>query len=271
MSGRWFRIHRPLLRQISLLLVLPILMAGSGYALFSQQLSIDATTSIVGYVSNQYTTMTYTKSATFASGVYTYRMNPFTIFNKGVTSITAWQVTFVVPNDTTAIQCPTSVTCSINNATHTVTITRTVTIAAGASSIINTGNNNAIRFTSAVAAYTPQNITISATFSTAYQTIAGLTVVATAGPKSGGAFPLSITITNNSGQSISGWRVTVPTTKTCTSTVPVGITYTCTASVLTYTGSAISIANGAQYTFATTVTTTMTTWNTSGAAVKGRG
>lgn len=241
----------------------------TGYALFSQQLSINATTSSVAYVSNNYTTVTYTKTATFAAGVYTYKLNPFVIKNNGVTSITAWQVQFTVPADTTAITCPTTVTCTINNTTHVVTITRTVTIAAGASSTIN-NTSNSIRFTSTTAYFTPQNVNISATYSTAYVAITGLTVVATAGAKSGGAFPLTVTITNNTGQPISGWQVTIPTTKTCTSTVPSGVTYTCTATVLTYTGAAVAIANGAQYTFSTSVTTTMTTWTTSGAAVKGR-
>lgn len=261
--------YRAAIRQMGLLLAMPLLVVSATYALFSQQLSVDTAVSSVAYISNNYTTVTYTKTATFAAGVYTYKLNPFVIKNNGVTSITAWQVQFTVPNDTTAITCPTTVTCTINNTTHVVTITRTVTIAAGASSTIN-NTSNSIRFTSTVAYYTPQNVNISATYSTAYVAIPGLTVVATASPKSGGAFPLSVVITNNSGQPISGWRVTIPTTKTCTSTVPAGVTYTCTSTVLTYTGAAIPIANGSQYSFSTSVTSTMTTWTTTGAAVKGK-
>ena len=249
--------------------LMPLVVMGSSFALFSQTLTINGNQSSVAYVSNNYTKWTYTKAATFAAGIYTYRLNPFVITNNGVTSITAWRVQFTVPNDTTAITCPTTVTCTINNTTHVVTITRTVTIAAGASSTIN-NTGNSIRFTTATANYIPQNVVVSATYSTAYSTIAGLTVVATAGPKSGGAFPLTVTISNNSGQPISGWRVTIPTTRTCTSTVPAGVTYTCTTTVLTYTGAAVGIASGAQYQFNTTVTTTMTTWNTSGAAVQGK-
>lgn len=249
---------------------MPLLVLGTSYALFSQTLSIDGSGALPQYVSNNYTTWTYTKTAALAAGIYTYRLNPFVITNNGVTSITAWKVMFTVPADTTAINCPSTVTCSINNTTHVVTITRTVTIAAGASSTINTNNNTAIRFTTATANYIPQNVDVSATFSTAYTTIVGLTVVATAGTKTGGAFPLTVTITNNSGQPISGWQVTVPTTRTCTSTVPSGVTYTCTTSVLKYTGAAVAIADGAQYQFSTTVTTTMTTWTTTGAAVKGK-
>ena len=267
--GKQSRHKRPLLRQLSLLLAMPLFITGVSYALFSQTLTINSNGQLPQYVSNNYTVWTYTKTATLAGSTYTYKLNPFVITNKGVTSITAWQVTFSVPNDTTAITCPSTVTCSINNTTHVVTITRTVTIAAGAASTIN-NTSNSIRFTTTTANYALQNVTVSATYSTAYATITGLTVVATAGTKSGGAFPLTVTITNNSGQDISGWKVTVPTTKTCTSTVPTGVTYTCTASVLTYTGAAVAIANGAQYQFNTTVTTTMTTWRTTGAAVKGK-
>lgn len=269
MGSRRFEKHRPLLRQLGLLLSMPVVMIGVSYALFSQNLTLNGNQSSVAYVSNNYTKWTYTKTATLASGKYTYKLNPFVITNNGVTSITAWKVTFTVPADTTAITCPTTVTCSINNTTHVVTITRTVTIAAGASSTIN-NTTNSIRFITATANYIPQNVNVSATYSTAYAAIAGLTVVATAGTKSGGAFPLTVTITNNSGQSISGWQVTIPTTRTCTSTVPAGVAYTCTNTVLTYTGAAVSIANGAQYTFNTSVTTNMTTWTTTGAAVKGR-
>lgn len=248
---------------------MPIVAMATSYALFSQNLTVNGNETSVAYVSNNYTTWTYTKAATLAAGIYTYRLNPFVIKNNGVTSITAWQVTFVVPTDTTAITCPTTVTCTINNTTHVVTIKRTVTIAKGATSTIN-NTANSIRFTTATANYIPQSVNVSATYATTYVAIPGLTVVATRGTKVGGAFPLSVTITNNSGQPISGWKVTVPTTRTCTSTVPAGVTYTCTTTVLTYTGAAVGIANGGQYTFNTTVTTTMTTWTTSGAAVTGK-
>ena len=261
----WRGQRQILLRQIGLLLVVPILVMSTGYALFSQQLTVNGAASSVAYVSNQYTTMKYTKTIT-GTGPYTYTLNPTTIKNNGVTSITAWQFTFDLPPGMTTLTCPTSVVCS-----QTAT---TVTVKNGASNgTIATGATRTFSFSfkSTANKYTLQNVAISATFSTAYQTIAGLTVVATAGPKSGGSFPLTVTITNNSGQPISGWQVTIPTTRTCTPTLPSGITYTCTTSLLTFTGAAIGIAAGAQYQFNSSVTTTMTTWVTTGAAVKGKG
>ena len=261
--------HRPLLRQLGLLLALPVVVMSSSFALFTQELSVDATTSSVAYVSNQYTTMTYTKTTALAGSTYTYTINPMTIKNDGVTAITAWKVTFKVPADVTAITCPTTITCSLNTATDIVTLSDTVTVAAGATNVVSSGTSP-IKFSTTTAAYTLQDVNISATFATTYVALSGLTVVATAGPKSGGAFPLTVTITNNTGQPISGWQVTVPTTKKGTSTVPSGVSYTSTVTLLTYTGAAVSIADGDQYTFNTSVTSTMTTWVTTGAAVKGK-
>lgn len=268
MGTRRFRRNNVLLRYVCVLLTIPTLIVSASYALFSQNLSINATGSIVSYVSNQYTTVTYTKTATFATGLYTYSLSPMVIKNNGVTGVTTWQVSFTVPADMTTMVCPTGTIAVCTTVGTTVTIkngTGNATIATGATRSI-TG----FSFKSATAAYTPQNVVISATFATTYTTITGLSVVATAGTKSGGAFPLTVTVTNNSGQPISGWKVTVPTTKTCTSTVPTGVTYTCTTTVLTYTAAAVPIASGAQYQFNTTVTTTVNTWVTSGAAVTGK-
>lgn len=256
-------------RQVLLLLAMPLLIAGTSYALFTQTLTIDGAGDLPQYISNNYTTVTYTKTASLAGSTYTYTINPMTIKNNGVTSITAWTVTFKVPADVTAITCPTTITCSINTTTDIVTLSDTVTVAAGGTNVVSS-TTRPIKFSTTTANYALQNITISATYSTAYAAITGLTVVATKGTKASGKFPLTVTITNNSGQSISGWQVTIPTTAKCTSTVTTGITYTCTSTVLTYTGAAIAIANGSQYQFSTSVTYTPTTWTVTGAAVKGK-
>lgn len=197
-----------------------------------------------------------------------------TIKNNGVTSITAWQFQVTLPSDVTTVNCaPSTVAvCSYNATSKVLTVTNgssNGTIAAGGSTTINNAVTP-IKFTTATANYVLQNVTVSATYAATYETISGLTVTVTKGKKTGGKYPVTVTITNNSGQNISGWQVTIPTTATCTSTVQTGITYTCTTTVLTYTGAAIAIASGAQYTFSTTVTYTPNTWNVTGAAVKGK-
>lgn len=248
--GTRSRHGRPLLRQLSLLLAMPLFITGISYALFSQTLTINSDSQLPQYVSNNYTVWTYTKAATLSGSTYTYRLNPFVITNNGVTSITAWKVMFTVPADTTAITCPTTVTCSINNTTHVVTITRTVTIAAGAASTIN-NTSNSIRFTTATANYVPQNVDVSATFSTSYVAIPGLTVVVSFGTRVGTSTPINMTITNASGQDISGWQVAVPVNRRCTNVtgLPTGVTYACTTTRLTLTGTAVSIPDGSTYSF----------------------
>jgi hypothetical protein len=261
-----------LLRSVTMLLLFPLASVSAAYALFTQDLTLDTAVSSVAYVSNNYTRMTYVSSSTFAANKYTYTINPMTITNTGATSITAWNVTVTLPTDVTSATCPSSIVCSYNTTTKVLTITNGTgngTIAASGNRVINNATTP-IRFTTATAGYVLQNVNISATYSTTYQAVAGLTVVATAGARSGGNYPLTVVITNNSGQTISGWQVRVPVTRTCTSTVPAGITYTCTSTLLTYTGAAVAIANGAQYQFTTTVTYNRATWVTSGATVLGR-
>ena len=172
-GGKRFRRRHPLFRQLALLMAMPILVIGSSYALFSQTLTVNGNGTLPQYVSNNYTTVTYTKTATFAASKYTYTLNPLTIKNNGVTSITAWQVTFVVPADvTTVTSCPSTITCSINTTTHVITLSDTITVAAGGTNVVNNASTP-IKFITATANYVPQNVTISATFATTYAAITG--------------------------------------------------------------------------------------------------
>ncbi len=257
--------HWQIVRQIALLLVVPVFVMSTVYALFSQQLSVNAMTDTVSYVSNQYLVMTYTKNASLAGSTWTYNMNPVTIKNNGATSVTAWQVTFTVPADAPTPTCASTVICTKSGTTVTVKNgTGNGTIATGATRTFT------MSFTSTTASYVLENINISGTFTTTYQAISGLTVNVVKGVRSGGAYPLTITISNNSGQPISGWQVAIPTKRRCTSTVPTGTTYTCTTTFLTYTRAAGAIANGAQYQFSTSVTYGSANWNITGYAVRGR-
>jgi head-tail adaptor len=247
---------------------MPLLTVSASYALFSQDLSVDATGSIVSYISNQYMTVTYTKSATLSAGIYTYRLTPLIVKNNGVTSVTAWQVKFTVPADMTTLSCPTSVVCSTAGTVVTMTNgTGNGTIAKGATrSISNTS------FKSAVAAYTPQNIIISGTFATTYATIAGFTVAITRGTstQNGSNYtwtPVTVTVTNNSGQPLSGWQLAVTpwaSTSSVGSTMPTGLSYATTSTRLTIT-STNAIAAGSSYQFTMTITNRSSTWTPVGA------
>lgn len=248
-----------------MLLMVPLLMVSTGYALFSQDLSINATGSIVSYVSNQYMTVTYTKTATLATGLYTYRLTPMVIKNNGATSVTAWQVSFTVPADASSMVCPSATTATCTLVGTTITIkngTGNGTIATGATRSITN-----FSFKSATAAYTVQNVVISATFSTAYQTVAGLTVTINRGTstRNGSTYtwtPVTVTVTNNSGQPLSGWQLAVTpwaSTSAVTSTLPTGLSYTTTSSKLTIT-STNAINDDDSYQFTMTITNRSSTW-----------
>lgn len=251
-------------------MMVPLLMIGTGYALFSQDLSVDATGSIVSYISNQYMTVTYTKTATFATGLYTYTLSPMVIKNNGVTGVTAWQVSFTVPSDMSAMVCPTGTTAVCSQVGTTITIkngTGNATIATGATRSI-TG----FSFKSATAAYTIQNVVISGTFATTYVAITGLTVAINRGTstKNGSTYtwtPVTVTVTNASGQPLSGWQLGVTpwaSTSTVASTLPSGLSYTTTTSKLTIT-STNPIADGTSYQFTMTITNRSSTWTPVGA------
>lgn len=249
---------------------MPVFMMSTAYALFSQQLSIDATGASVSYVSNQYMTMTYTKIASLAGSTWTYSMNPVTIKNNGVTSVTAWQTTFTVPADAPTPTCSAAVVCTRSGTTVTVKN------GAGNGTIASGGTVTfTMSFTTTTAAYTLQNVTISGTFATTFQTITGLTVTITAGTstKKGATWTWkpTITVTNNSGQALSGWQVVVTPWSTAyavTSTMPAGISFTASATQLTFT-STNALASGASYQFIPTITTNTASWSPT-ATVQGK-
>lgn len=253
---------------------IPLLVSGTGYALFSQNLSLAGGSAKPAYSATQYTLMTYTKTITQQGAVWLYSL-PMTVKNNGATQLTAWRVKFDVPADTAQLTCPTSVTCT--RAGNTVTIvngTGNGTLNPAASTSFT------LSFTTSVNLYTLQNVLVSGTYSTAWQTIAGLTVTATQGTrtKSGNKYtwPVTVKVTNASGQPISTWRVIIPWATANTyapTTPPAGISYTTTATQLTIT-STNTLANGASYTLTTTpafrVTSTNIGWTTAGTTVQGK-
>ncbi|MFZ1258550.1 MAG: cellulose binding domain-containing protein [Candidatus Saccharimonas sp.] len=268
---RW---QQPNLSRAALLLGIPLLVSGTGYALFSQNLSLSGASKKPAYSATQYTLMTYTKTVTQQGSVWLYSM-PMTVKNNGATRLTAWQVKFDVPADTAQLTCPTSVTCS--RAGNTVTINNGAangTLNASASTTFT------ISFTTAVNLYTLQNVLVSGTYSTAWQSITGLTVSATQGTrtKSGNRYTwrVTITVTNSTGQPISTWQVRVPWATGMTyapTTPPAGISYAVVGATLQITRTT-PLANGASYTLTTTpafsVTSTNINYTTAGTTVVGK-
>ena len=214
--------------------------------------------------------MTYNQSVTAQSSVWLYTISPMTVINKGVTSVTAWQVKFDVPAGSSAVTCPTSVTCT--RAGNTVTIVNggaNGTIAAGATRTFS------ISFTAPANNSILQNIITSGTFSTTYQTLAGLTVSFMRGPSTFVSpryfWPYTFTVTNATGQNLGGWRIRATwANANRVQSMDTTVTYTTTASQITIL-STVPINNGTNFVFNATLGHTSSTWVLTGLTVQGRG
>lgn len=197
--------HRAHLKSIMLLLAYPLLLTSFGYALFSQDLSIDATATKPAYTATPGMSMSYTYTTTFSGGLYTYNVTA-TVKNIGAGSVTAWQVKFNLPSGFSAFSCASSVTCTTSGTAVTVNSgSGNSTIAAGAS------RNFTFTFKSSVQNYHLQNLYVIG-HEPSFVAVSGLTVSSSAGTQSGDGFlrykrPYTFTVTNNSGQPVKMWRI----------------------------------------------------------------
>jgi len=252
------RRHHPLLRNIMMLMVFPVCMVGVTFALFSQNLSTNGNTSSVAYVSHQSLMMTYTKTQT-GTTPFTYTI-AMTLKNNATTATTVWQVTFTVPADTAAITCPATVFCTLTGTKFTV-------LSSTNGAIARNGGRVAVSFSfkTATNAYVLDGINTYANYATSYGTRAGLTVNSAIGARTGvsGAYtwPVTTTITNNYGQPLVAWKVSMTAWKSTftLSGLPTGVTSSGTTT-LVLTG-ANDLATGATYQFTWSANTkTTATW-----------
>ena len=250
---------------------MPLLLIGVVYALFSQNLSVDATGSSVSYVASNSMFMTYTKT-TSGTGPYTYTINPMTLTNNKVTDTADWTVTFTVPSDVATVSCvSTVVACTFNNVTKVLTVKSVLTngwITTGSSSAITAANM--IQFTSTTARYTLQNVTVT---STNYQTVTGLSTSITR-TRAGSVHTLTINITTAAGVTASGWQIRIPTTQACTgvTNLPANVTYVCTTTALYLNAPAYALLAGRTITVspAPKVTYAINNWPVNTATIKGK-
>lgn len=236
------------------------------YALFSQDLSVNATPSIPLYVSSQYLLFTYTKTVTTVGSLKNYSI-PITVRNNGPTSVTAWQIKFDLPSDFTNRTCPGTVTCTMASTTLTIVNgSGNGTIASGATRTFT------ISFRTATADYTLQNVYVSGTYIAGFQTISGLTVSVSQGTRTrvGSVYqwPVTFTVTNSSAFTLSAWQITVPwTTARSVVSMPAGVSYTTNSTQLLIT-STQPIDPGDTYIFTPTLGSTSQNWTVT-ATIKG--
>lgn len=185
-----------------MLLAYPILLSGIGYALFSQDLTINAISNKPAYSATPGMSLSYTTVQTPAGNRIIYNITA-TVKNIGAGSVSRWQVKFDLPTDFNQFSCANTVTCTTSGATVTVNSgTTNSTIAAGAT------RQFTFTFRSAVPNYQLQNLYVIGVEST-FQTISGLTVSATrtAGSVLSRTHTYRFTVTNNSGQTVKMWRL----------------------------------------------------------------
>lgn len=189
-----------------LLLAVPILVASSGYALFSQQLSIDASTAKPAYSRSQNLLLTYDKVVTvYNANRWEFNLT-FTVANQGTSGIDSWHLTFNIPSNANAFKCFDDTVCTNTSGAVVVDNGSSTGIIPAGSSVDFT-----MRFRLTTDTYTLQNIDISGTFAPVYQTMSGLTVSYTVGTRNRhqGVYYwyYTFTVTNNTGQNLSAWRI----------------------------------------------------------------
>ncbi len=254
------------LKRIALLVAIPLALMSTGYALFSQQLSVTAQTTQPTFSFTQNLTPTYTQAVTPNQGLWTHTVT-VTISNNGTSSVIAWQSSFDLPSDYTNVTCI-SATCSQTNNTNT---------AVNSNSTIEAGGTAAYSFTfdTSYQAYTFTNLAVSGTLAPVFQGVSGLAVSVSTGARSqsGATYtrPYTFTVTNNSGQDLAGWEITIPwnTTSNSVSSMPNTVGYTQSSSQLTILSSQ-ALVNGANFQFTTDLSSTNANYLLSGYAVEGR-
>lgn len=251
-----------------MLICIPLILSSTGYALFSQQLSINASADKPAYSRSQNLLKTYTKTITPSSGKWAYNIS-VSIKNNGTNGVTAWQSDFSLPNDFTALSC-TNATCTQASLTNTA---------------VNTGTNGTISpgdtvtysftFTTANQNYLFTSLSISGTPVITYSTISGLTESHSAGTrtKSGNIYtwPYSFTVTNSSGQNISHWRIQCPwdTANNTVASMSTTVDYTQTATQLSI-FSKTAVQNGTTFQFSASLTSKSATYVLSGCTIQGQ-
>jgi hypothetical protein len=257
-----------ILKHIVMLLAIPLFLSGTGYALFSQQLSVNTQATSPVYTSSQNLSVSYTKSVAPAGQNWAHSTT-VTIKNNGTKATTAWQSTFSLPAGYSNMSC-TSATCSQANNTNTaVNTVGNGAIAAGSTL------NYTFTFRSASQTYRFSTIGISGTLAVTYAPVSGLNVSYTTGTRTKAGkwytWPYTFTVTNNSGQNLAGWRIQAPwsTTNNQVASMPATVNYVEATTQLTIM-STQAINNGASFQFTANLSSTSATYSMTGHTVEGQ-
>lgn len=242
------RRQHSLFRHVATLVAIPLALTSVGYALFTQQLSVQGAGKGVAYNSSQNLVVTYTKTVTQQGAQYLYNLN-VTIKNNGTVATAGWQVLFDLPSDYTQLVC--------NSATCTPSGSRVTAVNTTSNGTIGTGSQTSftLSFLTANSKYSLQNIAVSGVGAPTYQVVSGLTATHTTGAvtkvRGTNFWPYTFTIRNNSGRVITSWRLTINNWQTGDNKIQ---TMASTVNYVTGTNSLVissktSIANGSTFQF----------------------
>lgn len=252
-----YRKHNAAIRDIVMIAAIPLVLMSTGYALFTQKLTVTANSSGVTYTSSQNLSVRYAKTVTQAGGSWNYSLL-FTVTNNGTSSIGSWQTGYDLPTGSTSLIC-TSVTCT--QAGLVVTASST----AGNGTLIAGGQTTfTVTFTAPLASSVLQNLKVSGLYASTYQTIAGLTMTATPGTRTKAGknyyWPYTIVVTNNSAFNVGSWRITADWgAANSVQTMPTTVNYTTTVSQIVIT-SKTSVAKNSTFQFVPSLGSTSTAW-----------
>lgn len=192
-------------------LILPILVIGGGYALFSQNLSVQGTaTANVSSAQTPSLQVTWTVQKWQAGSSWSYNVTA-QVKNTGTVAVTGWHVTVTLPASITGLNCwngdcsLTGTTLNIENMNYNGSLAPNATTDFGMSF---TSASDALSFSNYVAnGDTPETNNNNLT------DIAGLTATMTYqnGWQANGGYvkQYTVTVTNNSASKVKAWRVEV--------------------------------------------------------------
>ena len=262
------RYNTSYIRHVLMLVGIPILLTGSGYALFSQQLTIQGTATNPSYSSSQNLILTYDKVIT-PLGVNDWRYDlTVTIKNNGSSDVNTWHSAFDIPSDASQFSCTDA------NCTNTIGAVAADNTPSNGVIAANNSQVYTVSFRASVPDYTLQNVSVSGSFPPTYQTISGLSASFTRGSQTtaDGIFywPYTYTVTNNSGNAVSAWRISLPwsATTNAISNVSGTVNYYVTPTQLSF-FSTTSIPDGGSFQFTVTLGATSSGWDISGDTIEG--
>lgn len=254
---------------MAVLIIIPLTLTSVGYALFSQNLSVNTTTIKPSYSSSEGLRVTYSRSVAPVGGNWTHTLNPITITNYGGVGVTDWRFVFTLPEGFTNLSC-TNATCTINGQVVTMVNTGTngTIIPAGSISV-------SMSYTTSLQRYTLQDVSISGTLALTFQNMAGLTVSRTVGARTKLGqwyrWPYNFTVTNNTGLTLRAWRITgTPwnTSSNRVNSITATVNYISGASSLTMDRTA-TFATGTNYAFTANLESTDINWALTAYPVQG--